>query len=179
MPLSLTPSYLKNYVKNTKKKLNIHLFKMGISNEVGTKTFHENVLHSTSTLENINIDSKYLHRKSAILGVKPENITKESYSINVTKLSTFIKDNCANENIDLLKIDTEGHEYSCLLGLFDNEKNVNIKYLQLESHNDDMYHNTKSFSEISDLLKENNFELAEKIKHGFGNIYEVLFVHKG
>ena len=41
------------------------------------------------------------------------------------------------KEIDLIKIDVEGHEINVLRGLF-NKKSSRIKYIQL-SHNDDLY----------------------------------------
>lgn len=168
------PELFKKLTKKYSKKINIHLYQFGISDKSGVKTFYENILHSTSTLEDLNLSSKYLIKKSAILGVTPAEIVKKTYSINVTTLSKFINDQCPDETIDVLKIDTEGHEYSCLVGLFNLEVK-NIKYIQIENHNDDMYISTTSFKDISSLLEKNNFNLAEKIKHGFGDIDELLF----
>ena len=53
---------------------NIKLYQLGISNQKGTKIFHENVLHSTSSFEELNFDSQYLIKKANILGVKKEKI---------------------------------------------------------------------------------------------------------
>lgn len=152
---------------------NIQLFQLGISDEVGQKTFHENIFHSTSTFEELDLTSKYLKRKSVILGVKPDEIVKESYTVEVTTLTDFINNQCS-EPIDILKIDTEGHEYSCLIGLFKNQQHYDIKYIQLEKHNDDMYLNGRSFKEISELLNENGFEIEAKIKHGYGDFEEII-----
>ena len=82
-----------------------------------TKIFYENVLHESSTFEELNMESKYLKVKSSILGVKPKNIVKDSYPVEVTTLSHFIKSK-GLKSIDILKIDTEGHEFECLEGLF-------------------------------------------------------------
>lgn len=70
----------------------------------------------------------------------------------------------------------EGHEYQCLLGLFNNAIIAsNIKFIQLESHTDDMYLNKKEDNEIKYLLNENGFKECKKIKHGFGGIYEIIY----
>ncbi len=154
--------------------LNVQLSQLGISEMVGEKIFHENIFHSTSTFEDLNLTSKYLKIKSKILGVNPNEIIKKSYPVKVTTLSNFIENHC-KESIDILKIDTEGHEYSCLIGLFNNEQLNDIKYIQFEMHNDDMYLNTKSFKDISELLSKNGFNVDAKIKHGFGDFYELIY----
>ena len=152
---------------------NINLFQLGISDTIGYKTFHENIFHSTSSFEVVDLNTKYLKKKSKILGVKSEEIIKESYQVEVTTLADFISKHC-NRPIDILKIDTEGHEYSCLNGLFTGEP-INIKFIQLEVHNDDMYINSKSFKDITELLHKNGFEIAEKVNHGFGDFDETIF----
>ena len=153
---------------------NIQSFQLGISDIVGQKIFHENVFDATSTFEELKMTSEYLKLKSMILGVKPEEIVVESYPVEVTTLFDFIHDQCT-EPIGILKIDTEGHEYACLAGLFKSQLRHDIDFIQLEIHYDDMYINGKSLKEISEILNENGFSLEGKIKHGFGNFEDVVF----
>lgn len=155
-------------------KPNIALFQLGISDEVGQKTFYENIFHATSTFEELDLTSNYLKTKSKVLGVKPDEIVKESYPVSVSTLSDFINSQHI-ETIDILKIDVEGHEYSCLIGLFKSQLHCSIECIQLEMHNDNMYLNKKSFKEISQILNKNGFEIEAKIKHGFGDFNEVVF----
>jgi FkbM family methyltransferase len=156
---------------------NIVLHKTGISNKIGRKIFHENVLHSTSSFEELNMESNYLNKKATILGVAKTEIIKSSYEVEITTLCNFINNNVKTD-IDILKIDTEGHEYYCLEGLFVDKLKVNLKYIQIEEHNDDMYINKKSFKEIQDLLNQNEYLLKSRIKHGFGDFHEVIFEKK-
>jgi FkbM family methyltransferase len=156
----------------TDKKVKI--FNMGVSDSLGTKEFYQNVLDYTSSFEPVNQDSAYLQKKAMILGVKSENIVNATYDVETTTLSHFIN-TTLNSPIDVLKIDVEGHEYPCLLGLFDQKLNVQLKYIQLEQHNDDMYANATSFEEITKLLNKNGFMLKTTVRHGFGNLDEVIF----
>lgn len=157
-----------------KKDAAIKIYNVGISDMPGEKEFHQNVLDYTSTFEELNLDSGYLHNKAKILGVNPEDIVAASYMVKVTTLSKFINQEIT-ETIDVLKIDVEGHEYQCLAGLFDENLKVKIRYIQLEKHNDDMYLNSIPFDKISRLLNGNSFELKTTVKHAFGNIDEVVF----
>ena len=106
--------------------------------------------------------------------MKPDEIVKESYPIEVTTISDFIN-NRLPEKIDILKIDTEGHEYACLTGLFKNKLNCDIEYIQLEQHTDDMYLNRKSPEKIYDILNKNGYEIEAIIKHGFGDLVDLVF----
>jgi FkbM family methyltransferase len=95
---------------------NIQSFQLGISDTPGQKTFHENIFDATSTFEELELTSEYLKFKSMILGVKPAEIVVKSYPVEVTTLADVINSQCTGP-IDILKIDTEGHEYACLAGI--------------------------------------------------------------
>lgn len=163
---------LKNkYAKNN----NVKLFNFGISDKSGEKLFFENVLDYSSTFEELNMASEYLQKKANTLGVLKENIVKKSYPVNTVTLSEFIRNNVTSEIIDVLKIDTEGHEYYCLVGLFTDHVLPKIHYIQLENHNDDMYANRIEFHKINDLLNKNCFTECVKIEHGIGDFHEIVF----
>jgi FkbM family methyltransferase len=153
---------------------NVSLYQKGISNREGHRLFFENTLQSTSTFEELNVHSKYLRTKAKILGVKRKDIVLRSYQVETTTLANFVNSNC-NSNIDLIKIDTEGHEQYCLEGLFSGRLDVEVKYIQIEEHNDDMYLNKKSFNAIEELLSLNGYRVLTKIDHGFGKIQDVIF----
>ena len=102
---------------------------------------------------------------------------KSSYKVECVKLSSFIRKYSINE-IDLIKIDVEGHEYKVLQGLFDQVVSFNVKFIQIESHNDDLYRNSNSDS-IERLLARNGFYIYKSIKHGFGDIRDIIYKHEG
>ncbi len=152
---------------------NITLNNLGVSNVKGQLEFHENILDETSTFETLNMDSKYLEKKAKVLGVSKENIIVDNYYVEVTTLANFL----SNKNVffDVLKIDVEGHELQVLQGLFANNINIPIRFIQLESHNDDMYLSNNEHEKIDELLLQNGFVLKESIKHGFGDFAELIF----
>ncbi len=155
----------------------ITLINKGISSKQGMLTFHENVMDETSTFEQLNYDSEYLQKKAKVLGVKAENIIVGSYDVEVATLKDFLQDK--DIFFDVLKIDVEGHELSALQGLFsqsDNDTYYPIRFIQLESHNDNMYLNTQNNkSEIAALLSQNGFVIEKEIKHGFGDFSEIIY----
>ena len=154
---------------------NVILNNIGISEKSGVLEFQENIMNETSTFETLNLDSKYLKTKAKILGVSPENIVTKRYNIGVTTLSRYIEENNI-DFIDIVKIDVEGHEASVLKGLFLMEEQAEkIKYIQIESHYDDMYFNFDNQTIIKKLFEENDFKLVKSIKHGFGNFYELIY----
>ena len=127
----------------------------------------------TSSFEPLNPTSKYLAKKANILGVKPSDIIRETIEIETIALRDYIKSQGIT-HIDLLKIDTEGHELKCLNGLFP-ITNCQIDRIQIENHQDDMYQTLDSFESIESVLVENGYQIEVSIKHGFGDFYEMIF----
>ncbi len=162
-------------VKKYEKYPNVKLFMLGISDSSGTKTFYENIFDFTSTFEEVNESSIYLEKKRKILGVKSSNLIKDKYDVEVITLCSFIRKMEINK-IDILKIDTEGHEFACLKGLFKEEMDCEIDYIQTEKLNGDMY--ASDFSQILSFLDINKYILSKEIKHGFGNFEDVVFRKK-
>jgi hypothetical protein len=135
-----------------------------------------NVLDLTSSFEELNFSSDYLKTKSKVLGLSnPEEIIKNEQQVRVSTLNEQISLHGIN-NIELLKIDVEGHELHCLKGLsMENAKK--IKFLQIEQHEDDMYLNKIKYAEILDVLSSLGFKEKQRIKHAFGDFYEVIFIN--
>ena len=80
------------------------------------------------------------------------------------------------KKIDLLKIDTEGHEFEILKGLNDQIKNIEL--ILFEHHYDDMLKKSYTFSDINSLLKLNNFKQVYKIKMPFRKTFEYIYENK-
>ena len=169
------PDLFAGLTKKYRNNPNIKLFNIGVSDKSGEKLFFENVFDYTSSFEELNMESKYLEKKARVLGVQKENNVKKSYFVNVITLSLFIKENNLPPVIDVVKIDTEGHEYFCLTGLFSEKVAPLIKFIQLENHNDDMYANRIKFTQINEMLNQHHFFECEKIRHGFGDFDEVVY----
>lgn len=152
---------------------NITLVNKGVSNAKQLLTFYINKLDLTSSFEPLNPDSKYLAKKAQVLGVKPSEIISEHIEIETISLGAYIEEKKI-KHIDLLKIDTEGHELKCLQGLFP-LKSCQIDRIQIENHQDDMYQSSDSFETIQSFLQENDYQVEVTIKHGFGEFYEMIF----
>ena len=161
-------------IKKYEARQNIEILNRAISSKEDKIIFYENILDETSTLEKINQNSKYLARKAKILGTTAKDLFINKYYVECISLNQFLTTNKIKK-VDILKVDVEGHEYRVLKGLF-SRKNNNINYIQLESHDDDMYLN--KYKEIDEILLSNNFSLCKSINHGFGEFKELIYVNK-
>jgi len=153
----------------------IEVFELGVSSQASTKTFHENVFDYTSSFEELNYDSAYLSRKAKVLGVAKNDLVAKSYPVQTVALSQFINEKVHEPQIDVVKIDTEGHEYACLQGLFALPVKPAIRFIQIENHKTDMYKEEPDLTKIEALLHENGFKRAATFKHGFGNFFELVY----
>jgi FkbM family methyltransferase len=169
------------YLKNKFRcDANIILRNEGVSSATGNKTFYINQLDLTSSFSELNYESEYLKTKGKILGYSVQDIIKQEIHVSVFSLSDFITSE-GLEVIDLIKIDTEGHEYECLVGLFSlpkAQRKFHVRYIQIEEHKDDMYLDQVDFEEVNALLEDNGYYLEYNIKHPFGNYFEKIYKYK-
>jgi FkbM family methyltransferase len=165
----------KEVYKILKKKddFNIFTYNFGVGEEETTKDFNTVVDSQSSTFAEIANDSKYFLIKKKIL--QPFSKKEYSYkqSVKIRKLSNFIEGEKL-DNIDVLKIDTEGYEFNVLRGISEGDFKK-IKFILLEHHYDDMIKKDYKYGDISDLLKLNNFKLVFKSKMYFRKTFEYIF----
>ena len=117
-----------------------------------------------------------------------DKVNKNSIKIEIKKLNNFI-DNDNFNNIDFIKIDTEGHEFKVLEGGLDFIKKSNIKLIQIEFNRHHLFTNNtiNQFSEMLDnyIVTQMNLingKLIEVDKnHYFSNLFQLsnfIFVKK-
>lgn len=170
----LYDTLVKKYALNK----NIEILNFGVSDKKGKLIFNENIFDETSTFEALNSESKYLKKKAKILGVSTDEVVTNSYEVDVIDLHSFISERSI-AHISVMKIDVEGHEYSCLKGLFLSESpSTRIDFLQLENHFDDMYNLAEDKQAMQSLLQEAKFELAYKVKNTLADYEELIYSKK-
>ncbi len=154
----------KDLKKKFKNKKNINLFNLAISNSNKFKKLNINIKTSTSTFSSYNQNSFWKKIKDFLLtGFKNKSIVN-SELVLTNSLDSFCKKKKI-KNIDLLKIDTEGHEMQVLDGAKKLLKN-DIKFVLIEFHLSKIYKDYNSLK-IEKILKINNFVLLKKFKFPF------------
>ena len=160
-PQSKIFSNLKNSF-TTKK--NIFIYNLAISNVNKKQKLNINIKTSTSTFSNYNESSYWKKIKDFLIaGLNKSSIVNSELVQSVT-LDKFCKKNDIKK-IDLLKIDTEGHEFEVLSGAT-NLLKKNIRYILIEFHFSKIYKNYNKIK-IEKLLKKNNYILIKKFKFPF------------
>ena len=110
-----------------------------------------------------------------MLKIKNEDLVINKIPIKIISLDEFIETKKI-QNIDILKIDTEGYEFNVLKGI---KKNYQIiKMIYFEHHYDDMILKNYKFSEINKLLNDYGFSMVKKNKMLFRKSFEYIFENK-
>ena len=156
---------------------NVEVFNFAASDTEGEDKLKIGYLSSMSTLNAINNDSFYTKIKSFIiwLASRKFSIYKKEIIIKKVRLDHFVK----TQNIgvvDLIKIDTEGHEFNVIKGLGD--KIHNVKIILFEHHEDSSIIKNYTFKEIEKHLKSRNFFQLSKTKMKLRKTYEFIYVNK-
>ena len=165
-----------NLKKNLEKNNNVSIFNYGLGNKEGENTFSQLEESSSSTLVEINKNSKYFISKKKILNFFiRKDLEILSSVVKIRQLKNFMRENSVN-SIDILKIDTEGYEFNVIKGA--EEKIKNIKYIYFEHHFDDMLKKKYTLTKIHNYLEENGFEKKLKMKMFFRKSFEYIYKNK-
>ena len=150
----------------------VRIFNSGLGEKISTDLINQTIESSSSTMNQINTESKYFKKKLKILNIKDKNKFFKKFEVKLLTLDYFIKKNSI-DFIDLLKIDTEGYELNILKGLSEYSDKVHLVYF--EHHYDDMIIKNYKFGDIHDLLIKKNFKMIKKSKMIFRKSFEYVY----
>ncbi len=162
-----------NELKKKYREVSIIIENLALGNEnkkILIKQFSET---SSSTINDINLKSKYFKRKSFLLYDNSKLYNEKE--IEQIRLADYIDKNDIPK-IDFLKIDTEGFEIKVLIGLESQLDKVGI--IMFEHHYDNMIIKKYKFSDINKLLIDNNFKQIYKYKMAFRKTFEYIYAKK-
>ena len=158
------------FKKKNESKIFLNNFGLSdLNKSLKIKEFEET---SSTTLSDINNDSKYYKRKMEVLGLKDKEKIYRNSDVKLIRLDNYCEEKKINK-IDLLKIDTEGHEYFVIKG--STNALTKIKYIYFEHHYDDMLIKGYKYSDIHDFLKKYNFIRIYKSKMFFRKTFEYIY----
>jgi FkbM family methyltransferase len=166
---------LKLIKKKYKKIRNVKIFNYAISDKNKIQKIYINRHDLTSSLTKLNESNSYLKKKSKLFTEnKEQSLIKETYNVETIRLSNVLN-KVPLKKIELLKIDTEGHELEVLLGLGKRIKDT--QYILIEFHRDKIYYNYKP-KKIHNYLIKNNFALEETFKFPFTYWEDRIYFNK-
>ena len=161
---------LKKNISNQNFKVSLNCF--GLSDQKKTAFINQSIESSSTTLSSINENSKYYNMKLSTLGIKKGTNFIKNEKVDLDTLDNYVEKNNVKK-IDLLKIDTEGHELYVLYGA----KKIlsKTRFIYFEHHYDDMLLKGYKFSDINNYLIKNNFKRIFKSKMFFRKTFEYIY----
>jgi FkbM family methyltransferase len=168
-PQSIMFNYIKKKYRNNKI---IKVYNYGISNKNEKKIFLINKHDLTSSLKKLNPQNEYLNLKSKLFSTNLKGMIEKKSVIRTINLKNFFLKKKI-KHIDLIKIDTEGHELEVLVGLENKIKYV--KAFLVEFHDNKTYLNYNN-KKIEKILIKNNFKLKKRIKFPFATWEDRLYL---
>ena len=170
--------YLKKKIEENKQGYNnteIVLENTALGAEDKIIEFNQFNESSSSTIKEIDKESKYYKRKFRLINFLNNKETYQKIKIKISKLKDYIEKNNIKK-IDFMKIDTEGYEFEILLGLENKIKLVDI--IMFEHHYDNMIKKGYTFEDIHKLLIKNNFNKIYKSRMPFRKTFEYIYKRK-
>ena len=167
--------YLKKKIEENKQGYNnteIVLENTALGAEDKIIEFNQFNESSSSTIKEIDKESKYYKRKFRLINFLNNKETYQKIKIKIFKLKDYIEKNNIKK-IDFMKIDTEGYEFEILLGLENKIKLVDI--IMFEHHYDNMIKKGYTFEDINELLIKNNFSKIYKSRMPFRKTFEYIY----
>ena len=167
--------YLKKKIEKNKQGYNnteIVLENIALGAEDKIIEFNQFDESSSSTIKEVDEESKYYKRKFRLINFLNNKETYQKLKIKIYKLKDYIE-KYSIKKIDFMKIDTEGYEFEILLGLEDEIKLVDI--IMFEHHYDNMIKKGYTFEDINELLVKNNFNKIYKSRMPFRKTFEYIY----
>ncbi len=165
----------KNYYAKKFPNTEITIENIALSSEDKIINFNQFDESSSSTMNDINEESKYFKKKFNLLNFKNKKKIYESFEIKTETLGNYVEQNNL-ERVSFLKIDTEGYEYEILKGL--KNKIQIIDTIMFEHHYDNMIIKKYTFKDINFFLRNNNFHQIYKSKMPFRKTFEYIYQKK-
>lgn len=159
-------------IKNLKKiniKVNHQLNNFGLGS-INEDTFiNQTKESSSSTINDLNLNSKYLQKKLKVLNLKNIDKFYQKLPVKIITLDKYILEK-KQKNIDVLKIDTEGFELEVLYGAKSLLKN-NKCFCQIEIRED-------NFNDVAIFFKNLNYDLISLNKNNKTDFLFSNFINK-
>ena len=156
-----------NLEKKYSKYQHIHLNNYALGERSENKEFYVNHYTGSSSFLKIKENTAWLKLRSKQWKILPEEFLKKKENIEINTVDNYCNQNNINE-IDIIKIDTQGYEDKVLIGCKQMIEKKRIKFIELEIIFSDLYEKTLSISDIENKLKNNYRLFANDF---YGNLY--------
>jgi len=148
-------NYLKEKYKNDKQ---VFLNRLGLGEKEENLELNINALSIHSSFKKLIPNTTWVEKRSQRANVLTENYTTDKILSKVVTLDSYVEKNGIN-NIDILKIDTQGTEDQIIAGAQKTIKNNKIKLIEFELIFSEIYENPPQIYDFEKNLIPNNYKL--------------------
>ena len=162
---------------------NIKLNNLGVAKEECIKPLNITINSGNSSFHNLEKDSEWIKIRSKEFNTTPANYITDTIDVKCTTLDKYCEQNNI-ENIDILKIDTQGYEDEVLSGSSQLIRNKKINFIELEIMFDEVYTKTMSFSDVEQKLMNNyklygiDYQEFKNLSEGYMFAIDALYIKK-
>lgn len=149
----------KKLKKKYLKEKNIIIKNYAIGDKIEKKNLYVTVGSGNSSFNKLKKNTEWIKVRSKQYNTNLENYTQNEEEVEIITLDDYCGKNNIN-NIDILKIDTQGYEDKVLAGSENILKNNIIKTIECEIMLDNVYEKYFTFSDLEKFLTHNNFRLV-------------------
>ena len=175
--LAFEPSIINFEILKSKTKNlnNLKIYNIALGDKHGWVNLKQHYDSESSTINEINTDSKYYKKKNLYLDFfNLKNKSFPSTKVKIDRLDNILESESIS-SIDILKIDTEGYDYYVIKGLGRLIKNV--KFIYFEHHFHSMLRKNYTYGDVENFLKKNNFKKVFKTKMFFRKTFEYIYIN--
>ena len=177
------PEVFKVALDKYKNFKNIRFNNQGIAKNDCIIPLNVTINTGNSSFHGLRKDSEWMKIRSKQFNTTPDNYITETVEVKCTSLDKYCELNKI-ENIDILKIDTQGYEDEVLSGATHLIKNKKIKFIEVEIMFDEVYTKTMSFFDIEDKLMNNyklygiDYQEFKNLSEGYMFAVDALYIRK-
>tara|TARA_B100000029_G_scaffold481192_1_gene530017 strand:- start:2449 stop:3237 length:789 start_codon:yes stop_codon:yes gene_type:complete len=146
---------LNNKYEDDKK---VFLNNVAIGEKQGSLEFNINAISGHSSFKNLIPNTTWIKKRSQLAKVESKKYTIEKVLTKIITLDDYAKKNKINE-IDILKIDTQGYEDKVLQGSEELLKNKKIKMIKLELIFSEIYEKPLQIFDVEKFLITSGYKL--------------------
>ena len=145
---------IQKYINDKK----VHVNNVAVGEENLIQDFNINYASDHSSFNDLIPNTTWIKKRSKSVNINSNDYTVKKVPIKVIKLDDYvIKKNI--EQIDILKIDTQGYENKVLSGAKELIQKNKIKLIQIELIFSEIYENSIQINDIEKILIPNNYKL--------------------
>lgn len=155
---------------------NIHLFKLAVSNFNGKTAFYTTSHSLTNSLLKPKMNMYKEFAEKSIYNQMKEQFEE---TVEVIKLDDWYYNKTTLQQIDILKIDTQGNDFNVLLGAINLIKNNKIRVIIIEIEYLEFYEDTIPFYKVIEFLMDHSFYLYsifDNIRLNNGQLIESNYI---